>query len=336
MKNFNADSPLTRLRIKRKALTIEINNIKKELTSEDTTERKKRALLRQLNTLEINLTEIDNLIRREKSSSIKQFTKNNDDMLRTPTRKSKLETEKERQPTESNTDPDIVERNISIDTQKATLPSESATNVPNVSFSISDLTTTKPSDHTQIPESSIQSEMNRFMTKSNEINPHSSQTIETINERPTGTLPKLKRTGRILDFSKLNLSEDNDKIYELPQTRRGDHVPNWQDPIFSKPPQNFPYTLTQTNIFPTTSAEQSETHYQHSQVPMSTSDSYFSMHTNHLEIVNQIQIKICSLKIFHTVIHKINKPYSMTYQIQIQLAIFQTNIDRHNFLDQQR
>lgn len=51
MKGFNADSPLARLRIKRKALSTELNKLKRELVSQTGTERKKRALLNQISTI---------------------------------------------------------------------------------------------------------------------------------------------------------------------------------------------------------------------------------------------------------------------------------------------
>lgn len=66
MKKFNADSVVVRLRTKQKALNLELNKLKREVTSEIGTERKKRALLKQIDSTEKNLREINTLIKEEK------------------------------------------------------------------------------------------------------------------------------------------------------------------------------------------------------------------------------------------------------------------------------
>lgn len=66
MKNFNADSPVVRLRTKQKSLNIELSKLKKEIVSGFGTERKKRDLLKQIATTEKSIEEVNTLIKQEK------------------------------------------------------------------------------------------------------------------------------------------------------------------------------------------------------------------------------------------------------------------------------
>lgn len=283
MKKFNKDSPLARLQIKRKLLTTEVGNLKRELVSETGTERKKRALLKQINTIEINIREVNELIRKERSDSIKQYTKTDEIMLRTPTKNlnatfDKTDTQTDRQPTKSNTDPDIIERNIPVETQKTTLPEKLSGNIPSVTYTIPISAANERIDPL-ISNKNIQAEMNRSKSDSNNLNSHSNLTLKTINEKPTGTIPKLKRSSRVLDFSRMNLTDDNNDNehtfdhFELPKTRGNNYPSDWPHPILSQPPQNLPYTFTQTNIFPKTSVQQDKTQFQHSQYPITINDT---------------------------------------------------------------
>lgn len=240
MKNFNADSPVVRLRIKQKALNIELNQLKKEITTKGGTERKKRALLKQIGSTEKSIQEINQLIREEKKIAVKQFTKQPDDMFRTPPKKlnttfEKSITEIERQPTKQNTDPDIIERDISIEAQASALPS----NIPSVTFSITDddpitLSTSNTITDTQ--------------TEMNQLNRSNLQNVSRINEKSTGAVPKLKRSTRTLDFSTLEPLQTNLDPFELPRPRRTDNTLNLE--INPRNTQNAPGILTQSYALP--------------------------------------------------------------------------------------
>lgn len=86
MKNFNADSPVIRLQVKRKALTTELNNLKREITSHIGTERKKRALLKQIDSTEKKITDLNNLIKEEKKRSKTVYSKRRRNVSHTTTK----------------------------------------------------------------------------------------------------------------------------------------------------------------------------------------------------------------------------------------------------------
>lgn len=235
MKNFNADTPVVRLRTKQKALNTELVQLKKEITSETGTERKKRALLKQINSTEKTIKEIDKLIREEKKKAVKQFTKQPEEMFRTPPKKlnttfveSNIETE--RQPTLKNTDPDIIDTNISTEYQASALPSA----IPQVTFSIADDPITL---NTPTTGSIMQTEMNR-------------PNLQNINEKSTGAISKLRRSNRTLDFSTLDPTQSTLDPFELPRMRPNENTQNY------KITQDAPGILTQTYALPQTSAIQ--------------------------------------------------------------------------------
>lgn len=116
--------------------------------------------------------------------------------------------ESERQPTDTNTDPDIIERDISLKPQKTS-------QIPSVSFTIPVTSTSEPLGHTPVTGKNTQSEMNLLKNNSNDLNPHLNQTLQTINEKSTGIISKLRRSSRVLDFSNIDLTEDHNSNFDL-------------------------------------------------------------------------------------------------------------------------
>lgn len=171
-------------------------------------------------------------------------------MFRTPPQKldttfEKEQTHKDRQPTEKNLDPDIVETNILIETGAPVLPG----NISGVAFTIP----TTSSDDQNLTMTTVVSK--------EATNPN----LNTINERPTGAIPKLKRSGRILDFSKMELNIPNkntDHSLELPKNRKNQDIPNLQLPITSQHPKTVSNIPTQTKIFPSSTTEHEKTRYE--------------------------------------------------------------------------
>lgn len=256
MKNFNADSPVVRLRTKQKSLNIELSKLKKEIVSGFGTERKKRDLLKQIATTEKSIEEVNTLIKQEKRNAVKQFTRNTDEMIRTPPKKlnttfEKVETQIDRQPTELNSDPDMVERNITTKAQ-----TQASSSIPSVAFTITSSTDEPIKMTTSFSTKTTQNEMNRLDRQNLSTNPN----MNTINEKSTGVIPKLKRSGRVLDFSEIITTSQNQNaadIYELPRTRRNDDNLNLQFPTTSHQRKGASGILTQMNVFPKSSAEES-------------------------------------------------------------------------------
>lgn len=178
MKNINSEAPITKLRNKQRSLNTELNNSKKELTSKFGTERKKRSLLKQIVSIEKELTEIDNLIKEEKRDLVKQYTLNSEQMFYTPPKKQPTitldQTTSTNNQTQKVTDTDIIERDIEFGNKAAALPQS----VPSVTFSVPEEHITI---HTPISEQTTQNTMNIS-------NP---QTISNVNEK--GTIPKNAR-----------------------------------------------------------------------------------------------------------------------------------------------
>lgn len=81
MKRFNAEAPITRLRIEQKSLNSKLNQLRREITYETSTERKRRAIIKQISSTEKNIKDIDKLILEEKKSAVKQYTSKFDTML---------------------------------------------------------------------------------------------------------------------------------------------------------------------------------------------------------------------------------------------------------------
>lgn len=83
MKKINADSPLIRLKLKKRALLTELNNLKRNLISQVGTERKKRSILKQIKSVETNITEINKSIQNRQNIKSDNISK----MIRTPPKK---------------------------------------------------------------------------------------------------------------------------------------------------------------------------------------------------------------------------------------------------------
>lgn len=242
MKNFNADTPIVRLRIKQKALNIDLNKLKREITTELGTERKRRDILKQISSTEKSLQEINKLIKEEKRIAVKQYTKQTEDMFRTLPKRLNSTFEKQdktidEQLTIQNTDPDIIERDISIGTQATSLPST----IPSVTFSIYSDETAAINTLTSEPNPQMEP------TRSN------MQKINKMNENTKGAIPKLRRTTRTLDFTTLEPTESTSR-FELPRQRSESNTLKLQQNVATT--LDAPGILTQTYALPKMSTEQ--------------------------------------------------------------------------------
>lgn len=119
MKNLSKNSPLVQLKLRKKSLNIELNSLKRQIIEQDSSERKKRGILKQINTVETKIEEIDTLIKKERQDLIKQYTSNTTEveMLRTPVKQKGILKNATaevgiRKPTEPSLDPDIIERHL--------------------------------------------------------------------------------------------------------------------------------------------------------------------------------------------------------------------------------
>lgn len=246
MKNFNADTTIVRLRTKQKALNIELNQLKREVTAQFGTERKKRYLLKQIESTEKNIEEINQLIKQEKKIAVKQYTQKSEEMFRTPPKRLNTTfeetTEKDQQPTMENLNQDIIERNVSpsIQTQTSSI-------LPSVTFTIpisNDETITTKSSITQIDK--------------NQLDPVRTITLDNLNEKSTGALPKIRRSNKALDFSQIN--PNSQTIYdpfELPKNRNTSDTLNL--PTASNLPKGLSGILTNMNAHRKQSTEELNT-----------------------------------------------------------------------------
>lgn len=258
MKNINADTAVVRLRTKQKALYLELNRLKREVVTQLGTERKKRYLLKQIESTENNIEEINQLIREEKKNLIKQLTQNPDEMFSIArTTPKKLNTtfvesteQKDRQPTIQNLDQDIIERNISSVAQTQT-----SSNIPSIAFTIpiSDDGTTEMAS--SISHSNTQK-------NANQSNQSSLTAVKTVDEESTGAI---KRTNKVLDFSKMDrISEKTHDPFELPRHRKNDdnlnlNFPSTTEIISSDKSRDPSKILSQMNVLSKPSIEEINT-----------------------------------------------------------------------------
>lgn len=170
MKSHNKTSPLLQLKSQKRNLNSQLIDLKRQIASEEGSERKKRGILKQINEIEFQITDIDESIKQERKDLIKQYTleKPNTMIPRTPTKQNPIDTGV-RQPTEKNVDPDIIEKDLTIPTT--------------ISIPISEPFSADLPIREEISSTPI---------------------IATASEKSTGTIPKLKRSNRILNFQELD------------------------------------------------------------------------------------------------------------------------------------